>query len=430
MSEQEAEQENNDTASVMSSDTEESQSLESSAYSSPGSNTESSMDSKADSNDENNADNVEEMTEIYLPQSDKLMPFFALNDADKCRVIELGLTFFNTGTKKQQFWNNRELETKITEIEKQNQREIENLKKEIKREKENSVFLAEQFREQKKILADEVRENVEVRYSNQIEELTKQNDEYRNQHIALSEKYETKKQEIEDRYETKFERQREINERREKEMEEKVEIYKKQFESTLIRSQNSTIKGQDGEDFTFHQLNRLFPKAEIIDCHKQTGKCDFIMNEGEFSMMLEIKNYKTNVNKAEIDKFYRDVDSEINNDIKCAVLISLKSGICNKRDFDFEIRNGKPIVFLHNISDNMTNIILAVKFLNMVLNQKDIDFTNKEIVDCFKNLASSIKRGFTKQKKQIEKFSAEQINLIAEQETNIGKLFGMLKLKF
>ena len=46
------------------------------------------------------------------------------------------------------------------------------------------------------------------------------------------------------------------------------------------------------------------------------------------------------MNKAEIDKFYRDVENEINNDIQCAVLISLKSGICNKRDFDFEVRNG------------------------------------------------------------------------------------------
>ena len=154
------------------------------------------------------------------------------------------------------------------------------------------------------------------------------------------------------------------------------------------------------------------------------------MRQGDFSMMLEIKNYKTNVNKAEIDKFYRDIDSEQNNDIKCAILISLKSGVCNKKDFDFEIRNGKPIMFLHNISSNMINITVAFKFLNMVLHQKDIDLTNQEVVDCFRNLASTIKRSFTKQRKQIEKFSSEQINLIAEQETNIQKLFGILNQKF
>ena len=72
-------------------------------------------------------------------------------------------------------------------------------------------------------------------------------------------------------------------------MEEKVDKYKTQSENTLIRSQNSTIKGQDGEEFTYHQLNRLFPKADITDCHKQTSRCDFIMQEADFSMMLEIK---------------------------------------------------------------------------------------------------------------------------------------------
>ena len=154
------------------------------------------------------------------------------------------------------------------------------------------------------------------------------------------------------------------------------------------------------------------------------------MRESEFSIMLEIKNYKTNVNKAEIDKFYRDVENEVNNDIQCAVLISLKSGICNKKDFDFEVRNGKPLLFLHNVSDNMINITLAVKFLKMVTSQEDIDLTNQEIIDFFKNLASTIKRNFTKQRKQIEKFSSEQISLIAEQETNIHKLFNIIKQKY
>ena len=384
---------------------------------------------------------VEEMSEIYLPKKDKLLPFFSLSDSDKCKVIELGLLFLQNGNKKTQFWDNKEWERKITEIEKQSDKEIGSLQEQIQKEKQNSVFLVEQFREQKQLLASEVRENVEIQYKQQLtdlkqqnQDLTKQmniqNSEYRNLHMTLSEKYETKQRETEERFETRLERQREVTDRREQEMEAKIEKYKTQYENTLIRTQNSTIKGQDGEEFTYHQLNRLFPRAEITDCHKQPNRCDFIMQEDDFSMMLEIKNYKTNVNKCEIDKFYRDVDSEINNDIKCAILISLRSGICNKKDFDFEVRNGKPLLFLHNISDNMINITLAVKFLNMVLHQKDIDFTNQEIVDCFRNLASSIKRNFTRQRKQIEKYSAEQIALIAEQETNIHRLFNILKVKF
>ena len=377
-----------------------------------------------------NSSELEEMTEVYLPRTEKITPFFSLSDEDKRKVIELGLCFLHSGNKRNQFWNNKEWETKISEIEKHNQNEVANLQSQIHKEKQNSVFIVEQFRQQKEILTAEVRENTEIKYKKEIEDLkqnnellqkqiTKQNNEYRELHMTLSDKYDSKMDQI-----------RENHEKKQQEMEARIERYKSQYEDSLIRTQNSTIKGQDGEEFTYHQLNRLFPKAEIEDCHKQTGKCDFIMRQGDFSMMLEIKNYKNNVNKAEIDKFYRDIDSEQNNDIKCAILISLKSGVCNKKDFDFEIRNGKPIMFLHNISSNMINITVAFKFLNMVLNQKDIDLTNQEVVDCFRNLASTIKRSFTKQRKQIEKFSSEQINLIAEQETNIQKLFGILNQKF
>ena len=377
-----------------------------------------------------NSSELEEMTEVYLPRTEKIIPFFSLSDEDKRKVIELGLCFLHSGNKRNQFWNNKEWETKISEIEKHNQNEVANLQSQIHKEKQNSVFIVEQFRQQKEILTAEVRENTEIKYKKEIEDLkqnnellqkqiTKQNNEYRELHMTLSDKYDSKMDQI-----------RENHEKKQQEMEARIERYKSQYEDSLIRTQNSTIKGQDGEEFTYHQLNRLFPKAEIEDCHKQTGKCDFIMRQGDFSMMLEIKNYKNNVNKAEIDKFYRDIDSEQNNDIKCAILISLKSGVCNKKDFDFEIRNGKPIMFLHNISSNMINITVAFKFLNMVLNQKDIDLTNQEVVDCFRNLASTIKRSFTKQRKQIEKFSSEQINLIAEQETNIQKLFGILNQKF
>ena len=377
-----------------------------------------------------NNSELEEMTEVYLPRTEKLIPFFSLSDEDKRKVIELGLCFLHSGNKRNQFWNNKEWETKISEIEKDNENEVANLQSQIHKEKQNSVFIVEQFRQQKEILTAEVRENTEIKYKKEIEDLkqnnelmqkqiAKQNNEYRELHMTLSDKYDGKMDQI-----------RENHEKKQQEMEERIERYKSQYEDSLIRTQNSTIKGQDGEEFTYHQLNRLFPKAEIEDCHKQTGKCDFIMRQGDFSMMLEIKNYKNNVNKAEIDKFYRDIDSEQNNDIKCAILISLKSGVCNKKDFDFEIRNGKPIMFLHNISSNMINITVAFKFLNMVLHQKDIDLTNQEVVDCFRNLASTIKRSFTKQRKQIEKFSSEQINLIAEQEINIQKLFGILNQKF
>jgi len=377
---------------------------------------------------------IEELVEVYIPKTEKLEPFFSLSDTEKRHVIELGLCFLSMGNQKQQFWNNKDWEKKITDIESRH-------KEQLIREQNNTTFIREQFQEQKKLLANEVRETVEIRYERELEnlkqenekmqkKLEQQNDEYRNVHITLSDKYDKKMTETEEKYENRIETAQNQWKQREKYLESEIDNYKSQYEKTLIRTQNSTIKGQDGEEFTFHQLNMLFPKAEIQDTHKQTGRCDFVMCEDNFKMMIEIKNYKTNVNKAEIDKFYRDIDSENNNDIHCAVLLSLKSGVSNKCDFEFEVRNGKPVLFLHKVSENMTNILLAVKFLRMILGQKDIDFTNKEIIGCFKNLASVVKRNFTKQRKQIEKFSSEQLNLIGDQETNIVELFKIINQKY
>ena len=74
---------------------------------------------------------------------------------------------------------------------------------------------------------------------------------------------------------------------------------------------------------------------------------------------FEAKNYSRNVQKAEIDKFYRDIDSAANSDVQCAVFVSLKTGISSRDDFELEVRNGKPIIFMHSLEDNFMNILLA-----------------------------------------------------------------------
>ena len=57
-------------------------------------------------------------------------------------------------------------------------------------------------------------------------------------------------------------------------------------------------------------------------------------------MMVDAKNYSRNVQKAEIDKFYRDIDSPANSDIQCAAFVSLKTGIAGKADFERNDRAG------------------------------------------------------------------------------------------
>ena len=60
--------------------------------------------------------------------------------------------------------------------------------------------------------------------------------------------------------------------------------------------------------------------------------------------------------------------------------VLLKSGICSRPDFHLEVRNNKPILFLHNVSKNMNNLALAVRFFKLILQTDHIDLSNKEII--------------------------------------------------
>ena len=181
-------------------------------------------------------------------------------------------------------------------------------------------------------------------------------------------------------------------------------------------SQNSTLKGQNGEEQIFKQLNLLFPSAEVIDTHNESNRGDFIVKLDNIVFMEENKNYTTNVPKAEIDKFYRDLDNDGNNDIQCAVFVSMSSGICARDDFEFEVRNNKPILFLHKLSSNFNNLKLAFKFFKLIINQKNIDITNIETEVLFRNIASDIKYNLRSLRKNLDKYYDQQKKAIQENQ--------------
>ena len=70
--------------------------------------------------------------------------------------------------------------------------------------------------------------------------------------------------------------------------EEKLALGNKEKESYVRRAQNSTLKGQVGEECMLQELNKRFPRADIEDTHKSTGRGDFILKEGAFGMLIEI----------------------------------------------------------------------------------------------------------------------------------------------
>lgn len=216
-----------------------------------------------------------------------------------------------------------------------------------------------------------------------------------------------------------------------KEYELKLDELRRRLEEAQGRKICSTKKGNQGEEHVLAQLNIMFPRAEIEDTHATPGRGDFVVRDEGLVMMVETKNYTRNVPKAEVDKFFRDLDSPENEEFQCAVLVSLRSGVCCRDDFSFEMHGNRPVLFIHHLERNFDNLFLASKFFRLVLDAgESVDLQAKSTEDGLKAAATALKRGYTKQRAQINKFQTAQLALIAEQEAKLVQVYGLLGQKF
>jgi hypothetical protein len=323
---------------------------------------------------------------LRLAKNEQTLDFKCnFSEEDKCEIIKLGMTMHKWLGKKKLEWDNDKIQELLKDERIQHEQKITEIEKEGETKIAQSIKI---FRNDKERLERLL-----------CEEKDKMRDYWLHRETDLRARYDLL-----------------------------LADERKKYESTFVHTQNSTILGQDGENYTFCELNKAFPSAEIEDCRKQSGRGDFIMTDGDFVMMVECKNYKKNVLKPEVEKFYRDVDN--NNDIKCAVLVSLKSGICAKSDFQFEVRDGKPVLFLHKISQNIDNLLLAVRFFKLIMSTKNIDLNCQETLAKINNIVPTIKRSFRSQKKMLNKFKKNMDESVLNLEQNIIQLFELITVKY
>jgi len=372
--------------------------------------------------------------EACLPNHLSISSFFSLSSTDKIKVVELGLAFFDEGTNKMQYWENSQWEKKLKNSEKIYQGEKEELLKKNILLKDEFKNYCEASRIRQDSLVGEITEGTKQQFSLEITQLKEENREKINKINSLTANLHSLNDTIDNKYNARLNEMRAFYEEKLADLQLKNDLLHKEYQtkinSHITRTQNSTIKGQDGEEFIYLQLNLLFPSAEIEDTHKTPSRGDFILRDEDVIMMIENKNYSKNVQKSEVDKFYRDLDSPANSDIHCALFVSLQTGICCKTDFEFEVRNNKPILFLHKLQDNLYNLKLAFTFFKLILQQKELDLSNKELIGRFKNQATIFKRNFNKQKNILDRYHSNQINIISEQESQISGLYQLLSVKY
>lgn len=363
---------------------------------------------------------------IHLESSDpSIEDFFKLSETDKVIVIRIGLQCLE----KSKECSSEEFECKMVELEKRYTEKLESAEHQLKQQ----IDIFRQYQESSRDMTNEVIRDVRrteyMKYDTDIHQMK----------LSISDKDETIKKlnsdmiqytkDVDMRYESKLNDMINRYESKIKGMETKLEKFQMLQMDEIGRNNNSTLKGREGELIVFTKLQSLFPKSEIEDTHNIPRRGDFIVRDEQITMMVETKNYSRNVPKSEIDKFYRDLDDVSNKDIQCAVFVSLSTGICNKDDFSFEIYNNIPVLFIHNIQEHMESLLIASGFFRM-LSVNNIDITNKEMIDYYKQVATTIKRNFTKQKTRIERFCREQLESISEQELSIISLYKKANMKY
>jgi len=370
--------------------------------------------------------------DFSIPHTKETLKFIKLSTDDKVKVVTLGMKFLNLGNQQMQMWDNSQWETRMSIIKAQKQADIDSLQDKLYQSNIKIQTIQQNHKEELESIIDGVRSRTESKFISEItslkddlerkgEKICKQEDHNNQLYQKISnefyEKLETKDKVWEEKidkmrtgYENKLEKEREIT------------------AACILTTKHSTIKGQAGENITYHELNRMFPIAEIEDTHKQTGRGDFIMKENDFTMLIETKNYAKNVTKPEIDKFYRDMST--NGDVQCGLFLSLKSGICNREDLQLEVIDGKPIIFIHHALKNMENIDFGVRIFKLILKTNSIDLSDKEVYEKIKNTIPIIKRYWNKIKLKIQKFEKDMTKCATEQETMVRDIFKILGFNY
>ena len=333
----------------------------------------------------------DELTELFLPINDKSVKEFLVYPQEKqLQILKLGLSTFNYSSQKFKTVIDGEKEDIVDKLTTSHQKEVDELKKvqsnlkhqiqQLKRENKEQQqdykeTLNEKINKEKLVIKD----NLDRLYKEKISELEKKITNLEEKKETLHTKTLTQQQEY---YEKLFQEKQkstdEINKIR-GDCQNRIDEYRKQMEQFQKINENSTLKGQKGEDIMYNILIEHFPGCQI-DTHtsKEGHKGDFSIIDDTHRGMIESKNYKKNVPKNEIKKFYNDIEN--NNDIDFAILCSLKSGVANKpNDFTLEFICGKPVIFLHKVKDNKKSVLLAYTICKLILkNMQCFDITKEE----------------------------------------------------
>ena len=175
----------------------------------------------------------------------------------------------------------------------------------------------------------------------------------------------------------------------------KIQEIDDKLDALLHIRTNSSRKGRLSEDLCIRRLNQQYPEWAFSDVTHvgHEGDCRVKTPVGE--ILYEFKSYDTNVNKEQLNKFYKDLDTT---GIKLGIFVSNTSGIVGKKDLEWEIINGQTLViYISNIGFNGQGCIMATELLLALMKNNILDsenhwllYQNYETDEIYRNLVDTL----------------------------------------
>jgi hypothetical protein len=180
----------------------------------------------------------------------------------------------------------------------------------------------------------------------------------------------------------------------------------------LIRYNCPSDKGKSGENELSHVLNRLFPSYEITNTTGSTASGDFIIHRKPLSsILIETKEYSSNVPSKEVDKFIRD--TELKN--ISGIFLSQSTGIVNKPNWGVDIFGSHCRIYVHNVRYNPDIIQSAIDLLDTIeqriVNQNTQNLPNQPYLSLNEETANRVSE-------EVSAFLLKRNQLIIQLEAN------------
>lgn len=349
------------------------------------------------------------------------------------KVLELGIIAYESMENQKQRWENSDFNIKIKTMEYSQKEKEKKYFNDLDSKNRIIKDLRREFAEKQGHLHKQIEETVRLNYQSQvnfkdetIKNITKQLKESQSNMDTLRKTFNYT--EMSRRDELTKEHKNEMQQLRDN-YDKKIDTMQESIMSIQKINENSFFKGKVGEDKMKQILTMLFPKNEIEDTHSQPGRGDFIITcKNDKKILIDNKDYSSNVPKKEIDKFEKDIRE--NADVFGGVLISNSSGVSKKDDFQIDIINSKPVMYLHKTNNDNNKIKCAIDLIESILCANHIDFQDKEICDKLCKISSEIKRKINKIKRDMDKHTKNIIETVLNIETLVKDVFLNTKTKY